>query len=69
MSAADKSKQSAAMALLTLCMNGDVHISRKAGSFLGQIIADPAPMSEAQTDWIVSLLDKAGLPPLEGGAL
>ena len=55
----------AALALL----NGNHRLSRKAGQFLGQLAVDPAPMSEAQADWLAKLLDRAGLPTLaEGGA-
>lgn len=50
----------AALALL----NGGYRLSRKAGSFLGQLVVDPSPMSEAQADWLAKLLDKCGLPPL-----
>ncbi len=54
----------AALALL----NDEQKLSRKAGQFLGQLAVDPSPMSEAQTDWLAKLLDRAGLPPLaEGG--
>ena len=55
----------AALALL----NGSHPLSRKAGQFLGQLAVDPSPMSEAQTNWLVKLLDRNGLPALsEGGA-
>ena len=55
----------AALALLT----STSRLSRKAGQFLGQLAVDPSPMSEAQADWLVKLLNRAGLPPLaEGGA-
>lgn len=54
----------AALALLT----GNHRLSRKAGQFLGQLVVDPSPMSEAQRDWLAKLLAKHGLPPLaEGG--
>lgn len=54
----------AALALL----NGTSRLSRKAGQFLGQLAVDSTPMSEAQSEWLVKLLDRAGLPPLaEGG--
>lgn len=57
------SHRDAALALLT-----DNHrLSRKAGSFLGQLAVDPLPMSEAQAAWLDKLLERAGLPPLEGG--
>ena len=55
----------AALALL----NGNCRLSRKAGQFLGQLVVDPSPISDAQADWLDKLLTRAGLPPLaEGGA-
>lgn len=55
----------AALALL----NGNHRLSRKAGQFLGQLAVDLSPMSDAQTDWLAKLLDRAGLPSLvEEGA-
>ncbi len=55
----------AALALL----NGNHRLSRKAGQFLGQLAVDPAAMSDAQTEWLMKLLDRNGLPALaEGGA-
>jgi hypothetical protein len=50
----------AALALLT----SEARLTRKAGSFLGQLCADPTPLSIAQNEWIATLLDRAGLPPL-----
>ena len=52
----------AALALL----NSGTRPSRKAGQFLGQLAVDPTAMSEAQREWLAKLLDRAGLPPLEG---
>ena len=58
-------QRAAALALLS----GNVRLSRKAGQFLGQLAVDPSAMSEAQTDWLGKLLDRASLPPLaDGGA-
>ena len=58
-------RRAAALALL----NGNHRLSRKAGQFLGQLAADPTPMTEAQADWLAKLLDRAGWPPLaDGGA-
>lgn len=55
----------AALALL----NGDGRLTRSAGRFLGQIAVDPSPLSEAQSDWLAKLLNRAKLPPLaKGGA-
>ena len=49
----------AALALL----NGDSRLTRKAGSFLGQLVVDPTPLTEAQKSWLATLLERAGLPP------
>lgn len=57
-------RKQAALALL----NGEHRLSRKAGSFLGQLVADPSPLSDAQADWLAILLDRAGLAPLTKGA-
>lgn len=50
----------AALALL----NANCRFTRKAGSFLGQLVVDASPLSDAQHDWLAKLLDKHGLPPL-----
>lgn len=50
----------AALALL----NSGARFSRRAGSFLGQCTVDPTPLTPAQSDWLVTLLDRAGLPPV-----
>lgn len=63
MSAPFTNHRDAALALL----NGGGRLTRKAGSFLGQLCVDPMPMTDAQQDWLETLLDRAGLPPLEGG--
>ena len=56
-------QRDAALALLT----ESKCLTRKAGSFLGQLVADPTPMTSAQSDWLDKLLDKAGLPNFQGG--
>ena len=55
--------RSAALALL----NGSDRVTRKAGLFLGQLAVDPTPLSEAQSSWLATLLERAELPPLAGG--
>lgn len=53
----------AALALL----NSEGRLTRKAGSFLGQTVADPTPLTSAQSEWLATLLEKAGLPGLSKG--
>jgi hypothetical protein len=60
MSAAFPTHRMAALALL----NGDHRLTHKGGQFLGGISVNPAPLSEAQRDWLDTLLERAGLPPL-----
>ena len=54
----------AALALL----NSSARLTRKAGSFLGQLVVDPTPMTPSQAEWLGILLGRAGLPAMgEGG--
>jgi hypothetical protein len=55
-----RNHREAALALL----NTDARLTRKAGSFCGQLAVDRTPMSDAQRDWLDTLLERAGLPPL-----
>lgn len=55
-------------AALSLLNDPGARLSRKAGSFLGQLAVDPTPMSDAQASWLAQLLERAGLPPFEGDA-
>ncbi len=64
MSAPFTSQRDAALALL----NAGGRLTRKAGSFLGQVAVDSTPLSEAQRDWLATLLERANLPPLAEGA-
>ena len=61
-----KTIDAAAFAVFEARMNGYIKLNRRSGSFLGQCIGEPSDLSEKQRDWIVGLLDKAGLPPLAG---
>ena len=54
---ADNSLRTTALAILT----GSERLSRKAGSFLGQCVADPAPLSDKQADWFEQLAERAGV--------
>ena len=56
----------AAFALFEARMKGEIKLNRRSGSFLGQCIGEPSDLSEKQREWVVGLLDKAGLPPLAG---
>lgn len=56
-----QTQRAAALALLN---DPDARLTRKAGSFLGQCVVDPMPLSEAQEDWLATLLERAGLPAL-----
>lgn len=60
MSGPFQTPREAALALL----NGNSRLTRKSGSFLGQLCVDPTPMSAAQSGWLASLLDRANLPAL-----
>lgn len=64
MSAPFDSARTAALALLT----GEYRLTRQAGSFLGQLAVDPTPLTEKQSAWLSTLLDRAGMPPLNEGA-
>ena len=52
------SHRDAALALLA----SDARLTRKAGSFLGQLAVDPTPMTTAQSEWLATLLERASLP-------
>ena len=39
----------------------EVRLTRKAGSFLGQCVADETPLSEKQFDWFLTLAERAGV--------
>lgn len=45
---------------LAILTRGD-RVSRRAGSFLGQLIVDPTPMTDAQQRWFLQLAERAGL--------
>ena len=49
-------------AALTLLTNHAAILNRTAGNFLGQLAVHPVPMSDAQRNWLVGLLEQAGLP-------
>lgn len=53
--------RSAALALL---VRGE-RLTRRAGSFLGQCVVDATPLTQAQAEWLSTLLDRAGLPPVK----
>ena len=57
------SQRDAALALL----NSGARLTRKAGSFLGQLVVDDTPLTAAQADWLATLLARAGLASLDDG--
>jgi hypothetical protein len=61
MSGPFRAPRDAALALLN---DPNARLTRKAGSFLGQCAVDPVPLTDAQREWLDTLLDRAGLPPL-----
>lgn len=67
MSAGFEAQREAAIALLSRDP-AQTRLTRKAGSFLGQCAVDPMPLSEAQREWLDTLLQRAGLPPLTEAA-
>lgn len=52
----------AAFALIQAHRDGALALTRAAGSFCGEIVADPRPLTPKQADWLAKLLAKAGLP-------
>jgi len=58
-----QARRGAAMLVLT----SKVVLTRRAGSFLGQCIVDPTPLTDAQSEWLGKLLDRAGYPRLDAG--
>lgn len=54
----------AAFALLEAHRSGAVQLTRAAGSFCGELVADPRTLTEKQASWLDKLLEKAGLPPI-----
>lgn len=57
-----ETRRAMALAILT---KGE-RLTRRSGSFLGQLVADPTPMSPAQVDWFHQLAERAGVD-LDGG--
>ena len=51
-------------AALALLINNYENLNASAARFLGQISADPSPLSVKQAHWLAVLLNRAGLPPL-----
>lgn len=55
----------AAFSLLSLHRDGVFKVSRRAGQFLGQLVASDVPLSDKQAEWLAGLMDKAGLPDFQ----
>lgn len=63
MSAPFASYREAARALL----NSEAALTVKAGQFAGGLCYSDAPLTDKQTAWLATLLERAGLPPLAEG--
>jgi hypothetical protein len=50
-------RKAAALAILA----GSERLTRKAGAYLGQVVADETPLSDKQIDWFLSLAERAGV--------
>lgn len=58
----------AGFALLAAHRTGTITLSKRAAQFAGQLVANDAPLSDAQADWLDKLMAKAGMPPIFGDA-
>lgn len=54
-----------AMALLQAHREGRITLNRRAGSFVGECVVDPKPLTERQAKWFRALVVQAGLPLIE----
>lgn len=62
------SGQTAARALLKAALDNETTLNHRSGQFIGGLaFGDLDSLSEKQNHWIGKLLQKADLPPLEGG--
>lgn len=57
----------AAQELLRSAWSGATNLTWKAASFAGQASVSTEPLTERQAHWLNQLLDRAGLPPFDGG--
>lgn len=57
----------AGFALIVAHREGRAKLTDRSGSFAGQLVAGMEPLSEKQINWLVTLLQRAGLPPLSQG--
>lgn len=60
--------EQSAFALFEAHRSGKAPLSRAGGSFIGQCAVDPQPLTDKQKSWILKLLERAELPPLDGEA-
>jgi len=52
-----------AYALLDAHRRGEIKLSKRAGSFCGQVAVAPEPFTDKQSEWFGELLKRAGLSP------
>lgn len=53
-----------AWALFEAHRSGKAPLSRSGGSFIGQCLVDPQPLTEKQANWLGKLLERAELPQI-----
>lgn len=41
-------------------LNSGCRLTRRAGSFCGQVAVDPTPLTQAQAEWLDQLAERAG---------
>lgn len=54
-------------ALALALLNQGEGLNRRSGQFLGQLVAEPYPLSPKQWDWLSKLAERGGMSEQFGG--